>query len=136
MNSKCNVCFKTGNFQKYCAFYQDASSGKCCLSSTGEDCLKDYYYCSDKSLTTLSYHKYAYCSYNQALCGSPTRTIKSRETPTSVFTSLEFMIDDVCPYIIVADSDLMFNTKIQISLNKVYNTDVYLIRGRSQDDAF
>ena len=43
------------------------------------------------------------------------------------------MVDDVCPYIIVSDSDLLFNTQIRIDVNAIDNADVVLITGTSLD---
>ncbi len=46
-------------------------------------------------------------------------------------TSLDFSSNDICPYIIVSDSDLTFNTRMRITLKSSLNTDVYLLIGSS-----
>lgn len=50
-----------------------------------------------------------------------------------MYTSLDFTSLDICPYVIVTDSDITFNTKISITLSQIKNTDVYLLTGTSMD---
>mmetsp|Transcript_4842 Transcript_4842/g.3452 ORF Transcript_4842/g.3452 Transcript_4842/m.3452 type:complete len:80 (-) Transcript_4842:646-885(-) len=40
-------------------------------------------------------------------------------------------IDDVCPYIIITDSVIPFNTNIEITLKEIQNAKVYLLQGES-----
>ena len=105
----------------------------CCLKDTGGSCLKDYYLCTDSASTSYSHHKYAFCSYNQTICGSITRTVIASQTPKTIYTSLEFTSDDICPYFLVSDSDLMFNTYIGIKMNTIYNAEAVLLKGSSLD---
>jgi hypothetical protein len=110
----------------------DQSQGKCCLqSSTSDDCTKTHFTCTDKLPTSFNYHKYAYCSYDPVKCGAKQRTLISKQTQQKVLTSLDFGYQDVCPYYIVSDTDLPFNTEVKITVNNVANADVYLLLGTS-----
>lgn len=42
-------------------------------------------------------------------------------------------IDDVCPYQIVSDQALGFNSRVSLKINQAQNVDVYLLTGTSLD---
>lgn len=52
----------------------------------------------------------------------------------TIYTSLEFTNSDICPYIIVTDSQLTFNTNIEITINSIANVDVFVLTGSAIDD--
>jgi hypothetical protein len=57
-------------------------------------------------------------------------------TPQSVFTSLDFKLYDVCPYYIYSDTDLPFNTYVQVTVNSSINSDVYLLIGTNVENLY
>jgi hypothetical protein len=54
-------------------------------------------------------------------------------TAQTIYTSLDFALYDVCPYYITSETDLPFNTNVEISLNTAQNADVFLLLGASID---
>ncbi|TNV77872.1 hypothetical protein FGO68_gene16198 [Halteria grandinella] len=130
-DTKCYLCFNESLFTKYCMLSMDGTTGKCCLSDSADDCLKDQYFCTDKITTSFTYHKYAFCSFNANLCGNTKRTLTAKMTAQTIYTSLDFSLYDVCPYYIVSDTDLPFNTNVEITLNTAQNADVYVLLGSS-----
>jgi hypothetical protein len=46
---------------------------------------------------------------------------------------LDFRLYDICPYYIVTDTDLPFNTKVTVTAEAIVNSDVYILIGRSID---
>ena len=132
-DSQCNLCFQNAAYAKYCMYGMESSNGKCCLYGSGDNCLMSNFFCTDAITDSFTYHKYAYCSFNGTLCGSSKRTLLSKQTPLTIYTSLDLSPFDVCPYYIVADTDLPFNALVQITLNKAVNADVYLLLGGSLD---
>lgn len=111
----------------------DSAVGKCCISGTSDNCLSDQFYCSNKVTTSFTYNKYAFCSFNATICGTSKRNLKALEVWQTVNTGLEFSDNDVCPYILVSQTNLPFNTKVQINVDQAINTDVYVLTGSSLD---
>ena len=132
-NDQCYLCYAENISAKYCMYGMDSSLGKCCLPESGEDCLRDQYYCSDKIPTTFSNHKYAFCSYSPTKCGNSQRTIFAKQNNQTIMTSLDFKFYDVCPYFIYSDTDLPFNTNVQLTIDRSINCEVYLLIGTNVD---
>lgn len=53
----------------------DSKIGKCCLLNSGDVCLNDQFYCTDKVRASFTFYKYAFCSFDPNLCGSSKRTL-------------------------------------------------------------
>ena len=53
----------------------DSKIGKCCLLNSGDACLNDQFYCTDKVRASFTFYKYAFCSFDPNLCGSSKRTL-------------------------------------------------------------
>ena len=51
-------------------------------------------------------------------------------------TTLDFKLYDVCPYYILSDTDLPFNTNVQVSVDYIANSDVFLLTGTSFDSVY
>lgn len=51
-------------------------------------------------------------------------------------TTLDFKFYDVCPYYILSDTDLPFNTNVQVSVDYIANSDVFLLTGTSFDSVY
>lgn len=132
IHTQCDMCFDNENFQKYCMYSMDGMQGKCCLrNQTTDDCLRDQFTCTDKIPTNYQFHKYALCSFDPINCGTSKRTLFAKETPQTIYTTLEFKLYDSCPYYIYSDTELPFNTRVQLLINKAINVDVYFLLGSS-----
>ena len=75
MNTQCQLCITNDQFTKYCMYGMNTNQGKCCLRDSGDECLKEQFTCTDKIPTSFTYHKYAYCSFDPTICGSPNRIL-------------------------------------------------------------
>lgn len=119
---------------------QDALSGLCCddeannlnncktLMAKSDFCVKG----SDAKAGGI--FKYTRCPFDQVKCGHPQRKIVTDNWKRTVYTSLTFGKDDICPYYIANEITFQYEMKIELQVVGLSEAKAFLLSGTSLND--
>lgn len=102
----CGKCFAANSENYFCLMGQDAFAGLCCDAEADKQngckaTTANSDFCVQGSdARAAGTFKYTRCPFDQLKCGHPQRKVISDNWKRTIYTTLEFTKDAVCPYYI------------------------------------
>lgn len=78
--------------------------------------------------------KFSYCSYDARKCGSPQRLLISDFRRQFIYTSPEFLDDDICAYQLSSEHLFQFDIVTEVKINSINGATMFILAGESQSN--